>query len=58
MQKMLEKFHEMHKGTGMPDYATNYVGYLPVFAIVLLASQESLDKLTKKYIGSRGFWCS
>lgn len=50
MQNMMKRFHEMHHGTGMPDYSDAYVGYLPVFAIALLASQDSLDRLTKQLV--------
>jgi len=50
MQKMMREFSEMHKGTGMPDYSNAYVGYLPVFAIALLASQDSVERLTKKLV--------
>ena len=50
MQTMLKQFHEFHKGTGVPDYAINYAAYLPVFAIALLASQETVEKLTKKLV--------
>ena len=50
MQNMMKKFHEFHKNVGMPDFSSSYVGYLPVFAIALLASQESVDKLTKKLV--------
>lgn len=50
LQAMMARFHEMHQGTGMPDYSNMYVGYLPVFAISLLASQEAVEKLTKKLI--------
>jgi hypothetical protein len=50
MQDMMKRFHEMHQGTGMPDYSSVYVGYLPVFAIALLASQEFVEKLTQKLV--------
>ena len=50
MQTMLRRFHEMHQNTGMPDYSNTFVGYLPVFAISLLAAQESVDKLTRKLV--------
>jgi hypothetical protein len=47
MQTMMKQFHDMHSSTGMPDYSSMYAGYLPIFAIALLASQESVEKLTK-----------
>ncbi len=50
MKNMMKQFHEYHKGTGMPDFSKNYVAYLPVFAIALLASQESVDKLSRKLL--------
>jgi len=50
MHSMLKQFHDMHRGTGMPDYAGEYAAYLPVFAIALLASQESVETLTKKLV--------
>jgi hypothetical protein len=50
MIDMMKKFHDLHQGTGMPDYSNIYVAYLPVFAIALLASQESVEKLTKKLV--------
>lgn len=54
MKEMMLKFHEFHRGAGMPDYSTNYVGYLPVFTIALLASQESIERLTKKLVQLTG----
>jgi len=51
MKNMMKRFHEFHKGSGMPDFSQNYVAYLPVFAIALLASQESVDKLSRKLLG-------
>jgi hypothetical protein len=50
MIDMMKKFHELHGETGMPDYSNTYVAYLPVFAIALLASQESVERLTKVLI--------
>jgi hypothetical protein len=50
IKKMIAKFHELHRGSGMPEYSPHYVGYLPVFAIALLASQVAIDRLTKKLI--------
>jgi hypothetical protein len=50
MQTMMKQFHDMHSGTGMPDYSSMYAGYLPGFAIALLASQESVERLTKKLV--------
>ncbi len=50
MKEMMKKFYEFHHGAEMPDWSTNYAGYLPVFAIALLAAQESMDKLTNKLI--------
>ena len=50
MKEMMKKFYEFHHGAEMPDWSTNYSGYLPVFAIALLAAQESMDKLTNKLI--------
>jgi len=50
MQTMMKQFNDLHQGTGMPDYSDMYVGYLPVFAIALMASQESVDKLTKELV--------
>ena len=50
MQKMMADFSEMHKGTDMPDYSNAYAGYLPVFAIALLASQDSVERLTKRLV--------
>lgn len=47
MKDMMKKFHELHRGTGMPDFSINYAGYLPVFALSLLAAQNTIDKLTK-----------
>jgi hypothetical protein len=26
MQEMMKKFHDLHAGTGMPDYSDSYVG--------------------------------
>jgi len=50
MQDMMKKFHEMHRGTGMPDYSNVYTAYLPVFAIALLAAQNTVDRLTKELV--------
>ncbi len=50
MQTMMKQFDDLHAGTGMPDYSNVYVGYLPVFAIALLSSQESVDRLTKELV--------
>jgi len=50
MQEMMKKFHELHQGTGMPDYSNIYSGYLPVFAIALLVSQEAISRLTNKLV--------
>ena len=50
MQDMMKKFHEMHRGTGMPDYSSVYTAYLPVFAIALLAAQNTVDRLTKELV--------
>ena len=50
MQKMLKQFHEFHEGVGMPDFSNSYIAYLPVFAIALLASQEGVDKLTRRLV--------
>ena len=50
MKEMLDKFHELHKGAAVPDYSNNYVSYLPVFSIALLASQEVMERLTRKLI--------
>lgn len=50
MKEMMRKFHELHKGAGMPDYSGIYVGYLPVFTIALLASQESVNRLSNKLL--------
>ncbi len=50
MKAMMKQFYEFHRGASMPDYSTSYVGYLPVFAIALLASQESVDKLTRELV--------
>ncbi len=50
MQTMMKQFNDLHQGTGMPDYSDSYVGYLPVLTIALLASQESIDKLTKELV--------
>lgn len=50
MKDMMKKFHEMHYGTGMPDYSDTYAAYLPVFAIALLAAQNAVDRLTKKLV--------
>ncbi len=49
MQKMLARFHEFHRNVGMPD-DVDYSSYLPVFAIALLASQESMDRLTRQLV--------
>lgn len=54
MKDMMKKFHEMHSGTGMPDFSINYAGYLPVFALSLLAAQNTIDKLTKKLVWLTG----
>ena len=51
MKNMMKRFHELHKGSGMPDFSQNYVAYLPIFAIALLASQEAVDKLSRKLRG-------
>ncbi len=50
MQTLMKQFNDFHQGTGMPDSSDIYVGYLPVFAIALLTSQESVDKLTKELV--------
>ncbi len=50
MKTMMKQFDDFHQGAGMPDYSNNYVGYLPIFAIALLSSQESVDKLTKELV--------
>ena len=50
MKDMMKRFHEFHKGTGTPDYSGTYAGYLPVFAIALLAAQESVDRLSNKLL--------
>jgi amino acid transporter len=50
MQDMMKKFHELHQSTGMPDFSINYAGYLPVFTIALLSSQESVERLTKRLV--------
>ena len=50
MQDMMKQFYDFHEGAEMPDFSDAYVGYLPVFAIALLASQQSVDKLTKELI--------
>jgi hypothetical protein len=50
MKDMLARFHEFHKGTGMPDYTAAYSAYLPVFAVALLTSQESVNRLSKKLL--------
>jgi hypothetical protein len=50
MKEMMKRFYEFHHGAEMPDWSTNFAGYLPVFAIALLVSQESVDKLTKRLI--------
>lgn len=47
MQDMLKRFSDFHKGTGLPDASSSYGAYLPVFAISLLASQESVDRLSR-----------
>jgi hypothetical protein len=50
MQDMMKKFYEFHKNSEMPDYSSSYVGYLPVFTIALLSSQDSIDRLTKELV--------
>ena len=50
MKNMMKQFHEYHEGTGLPDFSKNYVAYLPVFAIALLASQKSVDKLARTLV--------
>ena len=50
MQDMMKKFHELHCGTGMPDFSNIYTAYLPVFAIALLAAQNTVDRLTKELV--------
>jgi hypothetical protein len=54
MKDMMKKFHEMHRGTGLPDSSINYTGYLPVFALSLLAAQNTIDKLTKRLVWLTG----
>jgi len=48
MQEMLAKFYEFHRGTATPDWSSNYVAYLPVFAIALLKSQQVTEKLSRR----------
>jgi hypothetical protein len=48
MKNMMVQFMKFHGGAALPDYSVNYAGYLPVFAIALLSSQESVDRLTKR----------
>jgi len=50
MENMLKKFRGFRTEAGRPENAPNYVEYLPVFAIALLASQEAVDKLTKRLL--------
>jgi hypothetical protein len=50
MKEMMKKFYEYHHGAEMPDWSSNYAGYIPVFAIALLTTQVSMDKLTTKLI--------
>jgi len=50
MQDMMKQFYDLHQDAEMPDFSVNYVGYLPVFAIALLASQQSVDKQTRVLI--------
>ena len=47
MRDMLTQFNDFHQSIGAPEFSYNYVAYLPVFAIALLSSQESIDKLTR-----------
>lgn len=53
MKTMMKRFFDFHQGAEMPDYATHYVAYLPVFAIALLASQETVKKLSEKLLASQ-----
>ncbi len=47
LRRMLGKFYELHKGAEIPDYASNYVAYIPVFTIALLAAQETTERLSR-----------
>ena len=53
MQTMMKQFYQFHKGTETPDFANNYVGYLPIFAVALLASQEAVENLSEKLLASQ-----
>ncbi|MEX2161069.1 MAG: hypothetical protein WD751_04060 [Anaerolineales bacterium] len=47
MKRMLSKFHDYHQGSGLPDWSSNYVAYLPVFSIALLISQQKAERTNK-----------
>ena len=51
MDKILKTISERKK-SGFPDYSTSYVTYLVPLTLVLLKSQDRLEKLTKWLMGT------
>lgn len=54
MVRMLGRFHEFHKGAGLPDWSESYGAYLPVFAISMPFSQKKVERLTQVLIALTG----
>lgn len=50
MSDTLEKFDKLHPKTGGPSWGDRYVTYLPVYALAMLKSQQSVERLTKVLI--------